>query len=478
MPNAISTPVKNLTLDLSNYRTVKQSDEITAVQAMISISSDRFWALMESMIDSGYLPTENIIVLRRTKKELVVKDGNRRIAVLKLLLKEINRDAIDIPANVVTKLNALPQDWEKNNLEVPCAIYELGDAVVVDKIVSLAHGKGEKAGKDQWNAVARARHNRDVGNSSEPALDLLEKYLKNGRNLTELLAERWAGDYPLSVLEEAMKRTSTRFGVSSAPDLAKGFPSIQYRDALERILFDIGMENLDFKKIRDKNDFAIAYGLPPLAQAGGSATSQSGKTTSSSSTTQGQGVGAAQPTSQGGAQSTSQNSQAGGATQKKTVATAMSDPKTVQRTLRRFRPLGNNREKLVDLKNEALRIDIVNTPLAFCFLLRSMFEISAKAYCDDYKAASGPSATRVDGTDRFLVDVLRDVTNHLISRQGQNQAASRALKGAMTELGKTDSILSVHSMNQLIHNPSFSITASDISIMFGNIFPLLNAMNQ
>ena len=48
----------------------------------------------------------------------------------------------------------------------------------------------------------------------------------------------------------------------------------------------------------------------------------------------------------------------------------------------------------------------------------------------------------------------------------------------MVELGKPEGILSVTSMNQLVHNPTFSITSGDISSMFGNVFPLLFAMNR
>jgi hypothetical protein len=57
-------------------------------------------------------------------------------------------------------------------------------------------------------------------------------------------------------------------------------------------------------------------------------------------------------------------------------------------------------------------------------------------------------------------------------------AIQRQLHGALTDLASPESILSVMSMNQLVHNPKFSVRASDISTMFGNIFPLLEAMNK
>src|SRR5690606_32214342 len=137
---------------------------------------------------------------------------------------------IDLPPHIISKIAGLSAAWKKENESVPCTIYESTEAATVDKIVTLAHGKGEQAGRDQWNAVARARHNRDVNKINESALDLLEKYLKSGKNVTPQQAERWSGDFPLSVLEDAMKRIATRFSLSSASDLAKNYPSISHRD--------------------------------------------------------------------------------------------------------------------------------------------------------------------------------------------------------------------------------------------------------
>ena len=67
MPTTNLLSVKQLKLDLNNFRTVPQKNEISAVHAMISINPDWFWALMESLLADGYHPTENIIVLKSGK---------------------------------------------------------------------------------------------------------------------------------------------------------------------------------------------------------------------------------------------------------------------------------------------------------------------------------------------------------------------------------------------------------------------------
>jgi hypothetical protein len=461
MPDMKPVAVQELALDLGNYRTVRQLDEDSAVVAMISTSPDRFWALTESLLRDGYLPTENILVLRTSQPNalLTVKEGNRRIAALKLIHGLLPPGLLDPPENISEQIKKVSKEWRKNNSAVPCTIYSAAQAAIVDRIVTLAHGKGEKAGRDQWNAVARARHNRDANEDGEPGLDLLEKYLEAGRNVTSRQRAQWAGEYPLSVLAEAIKRLAPRLGVANSPGLAKQYPAIKNRDAVEAILHDIGQGNLGFDKIRQRDmDFAAAYGMPSLhgeepAPKGGSKNSGTGS---------GGGGGGAE----------------GGATGKgraevKPKALAISDPRAVRRILRDFVPMGKNREKVVTLRDEAVKLDLAKTPLAFCFVLRSMFEISAKAYCTDHRLSS----KKAGGQDKSLVEILRVVTDHL-TKGNTDREIVKFLHGAMTELGKPDGLLSVTSMNQLVHNPRFSPVPSDIAILFGNILPLLEAMNN
>jgi len=468
MPTTKLLPIKQLKLDLSNFRTVRQKSETDAIHAMISINPEWFWALTESLLEDGYHPTENIIVLKggKTKQDMIVKEGNRRIGALKLIFGYIGRSQFALPSHIEEKISAINKDWKTANQNVPCAIYGPSEARFVDKIVTLTHGKGEKAGRDKWNAVAKARHSRDKLGASEPALDLLEKYLKEGKNVTPQQSERWGGVYPLTVLEEAIKRLAPRFGVATSRELSEKYPDeITLRVSLENILRDIGLEVLDFETIRNKTEEfgLVKYGIPVVTKA-----------TSVSSTNQTSGAVNSSTGKAGKAGVKGPGSVAGN---KQTIAVSLDDPRAVIRALKKFTPRGHNREKLVTLLNEARNLKLEKHPHAFCFLLRSMFEISAKAYCLDHIGSGGPAHTKANGDDRALVDILRDVTNHLTKNKTDKQM-TKALHGAMTEIGKQDGILSVTSMNQLVHNPKFSIKETHIGALFGNIFPLLEEMNR
>lgn len=241
--------VSKLALDLQNFRTVPQVDEVAAVRAMIAISPDMFWGLLDSLVEDGYLPTENIIVLDEKKGVHTVKEGNRRIAALKLLLGLIDAAAVGVTPNFSLKKQSLTPEWIFENSSVPCNVYGSADADLVDRIVTLTHGKGAKAGRDDWESIARARHNRKMG-GKEVALDLLEQYLASGTNLTADQKDRWAGKYPLSVLDEAIKRIAPRCGYASSTALSTDFAKGSYRTSLEHIMHSIGANLLDFPTFR------------------------------------------------------------------------------------------------------------------------------------------------------------------------------------------------------------------------------------
>lgn len=508
MPTTNPVAVSGLSLDLNNFRTVPQPDEDSAIKAMIAIKPDYFWALLESMLESGYLPTENVIVLREVgpPKKFIVKEGNRRVAVLKIALGQKNAAHFGVPAELVTRISNLPVAWISDNSQVPCTVYDAADSITVDRIVTLIHGKSEKAGRDKWQPVARARHNRNVQGASEPALDVLEKYLQSGRNVTAIQRERWAGEYPITVLEEAIKKLAKRVGASSSTDFASRYPAtISCRDELEEIFNNIGLSILRFEHLRNTADFALPYGIPTTAVGSGTGSSGTGSTgaggTGTNPGTGGTSTGAGSSTDSSGTSGTrtggtgtnpgtgSSGTGAGSGTGSSgtggtgagssTPAFNTRDPKAVIQTLKQLTPSGVNRQKVVALRDEAMKLKIEQTPLAFCFVLRSLFEISAKAYCQDRPTVASLSLLKSDGNEKSLVDLLRAITQNLTTDAAGKRIKpmEKKLHGAMTEIAKTDGLLSVTSMNQLVHNPSFSLTIPDICTTFGNIYPLLEAMN-
>lgn len=452
--------VKDLRLDLENYRMVKQASEVDAIHAMKETRPERFWALMESLVDDGYLPTENILVLDESGKGRTVKEGNRRIAALKLILGQIKDPSIQIPAATAAKIAGLTKVWKSIHSRVPCSVYTSAERPQLDRIIQLAHGKGEQASRDQWNAIARARHNRDHNKISEPALDLLEAYLTKGKNLTPVQAARWGGEFPLTVLDDAMKRLAGRCGATNAKDLSVRYPNINHRTSLDGVIYAIGQKQLTFPVVRDaKHDFAVDFGFPPLALPAKKPT--------------------AKKTPAGKDKNVKKPSSGSAPKPAKAAALSITDPRAVKRALAGLQILGNGRNKVVAFRDEVFKLDIADTPMTFCLVLRTMFEISAKAYCKDHKAKADPlvSVTKSDGREKSLDALLKDIIAHLINASANKAEMRHTLHGSLTEFSRADGLLSVTSMNQVVHSTSFTITPADISSRFGNVFPLLEALN-
>lgn len=474
--------VSNLKLDLKNYRTTPQKSEIDAIKAMISIKPDKFFSLLDSILNDEYLQTENIIVLK-IKNDNIVKEGNRRIACLKLIHQIYELDDIGIPQDKILKIKGLSKEWLQDNAKVSCIIYDESESAKAEKIVSLTHAKGESAGRDKWTSVATARHNRDENKKPEIALDLLEKYLINGKNLTSQQKERWAGDYYLTVLVEALSKIYNRLGFDNVGELVTSYPKLKQKNELEELLRDIGLGLLGFPIIRNpKLDFGIQYGMNPILTT--TTISTPSDTVLKPVPTTPSTVGAtpattipsisnnATPTLPTVARVPAATAPIASALPTISKAVASTDPKHVAKLLKKFVPRGNNRSKVVTLKNELLKLKIADNPIAFCFILRSMFEISAKAYFLDHSL----SVAKSGGKEKTLVEMLVEVKNHLTANNA-NKAKVKILHGAMINITTPDKILSVTSMNHLVHNPDFSIIPSDICILFGNIFPLLEEMN-
>lgn len=478
MPRTELIDIKELSLDLKNPRTIPQPSEGKAIETMISISPERFSAVMESILDDGYLTTENIIVLEDDGK-YTVKEGNRRIAILKIIHGILDKNAYAIPPELKTRIDKLTPEWLAENRKISCCVYSPEEAHIANKIVNLTHAKAEKAGRDPWTAIAKARHNRDNKGSNEFGLDLLEKYLQHGKNINQYQREKWSGDYPITVLDDALKKISDRMNFAAPKDLIAAYPRIDHRAALEEILLAIGNKQIGFKEIRDKqNDFLQSYGLAPQEAAPAAA-----DTSNEQPHTSGNGPAPSQAdnhTPNGGGTPTEapqipeQPTPAAPTTQSKPQSTQLGTPRYVKDKLTKFTPRGE-RSKVTAIKKEMQILNLEKTPMAFCLLLRSAFEISAKEYCKD-KGIPTETNSKNDPQSKTLSQLLTAVVNHLTNNHA-NKDMEKVLHGALTEINKPEGILSITSMNQLVHNPIFTIATSDICTIFGNIFPLLEAMN-
>lgn len=447
--------ISEISIDKKNPRTIEQDNEKAAVHAMISLKPEYFWGLTDSLIQDNYIPTESLVLHKVGKRE-VLREGNRRAGALKLIHGLIPLSGLPVPEAIENQITAIPDEWKEDNKIIPCLLFEESEAEMVEKIVSRIHGRGEKARRLDWNSIARARHNRKKGNP-EPGLELLEQFLEKGRNITKEQREEWAADYPLTVLNDALGKISAATGFATGK-LPQSYSKIRNLKGLQNILYDIGMARIGFSEVRDKlTNFTVAYGFSAPVPA---SNPTPGTGTSTNPTLNVSVPELPAPASLG-------------SPKRSLIARPLNDAKTVKRALRKFAPRGKGREKLASLLDEAISVNIGTCPLCFCFLLRCMFELSAKAYADDHKIPLVKN-----GKDKPLADLLLEIKNHLTLGLGQRDPTMKALTGAMTELKDPHGVLSVGSLNGIVHWPNFTLDEKHICGRFHNVFPMLRDMNK
>jgi len=105
-----------------------------------------------------------------------------------------------------------------------------------------------------------------------------------------------------------------------------------------------------------------------------------------------------------------------------------------------------------------------------------MLEGNAKVQCR-IRAIAGSTVLKSKSEKKEVGSILSEVVQYMTTGKPKSDPLCKELHGAMTELGNSNGLLSVTSMNQLIHSTSFVVDETHICTVFSNIFPLLREMN-
>jgi Ca2+-binding EF-hand superfamily protein len=452
--------IEDLNLDLSNYRAIPQTTEKDAVDTILSISPDNFWALFESIIEKGYSGTENIIVLDNEKNKIVM-EGNRRIAVLKLIYGLVP----DFPLEkfYVDQIASLSKEWKTKNSKIPCAVYSAKEIGTVRNLISLIHAKGEKARREEWKSIAKARFGRDIKNQKEYGLDLFDKYLATASDISDSLKKKWSGTFEITILDEALQQIVKKLNLKSVKELVDSYPQ-SHKELFNNLIFSIGNGIIGYKEIRDQSFLTNDQFSEFLDD-------------------QSDLLNTRDPIERKEIKdpliSNPKDDKSKISKKLKPKTHALEDQKSVKKILRSFIPRGTANQKVVSLLNEMKLLNIESQPLSFCFLTRSMIEISLKAFSEDPVNMNPFKTFDYNNKGKVIDHKLKDIINDACTYFEKKDAANiKKLQGAKTELNGSATILSVTSMNQIVHNPNFSLRSTDICKAFHNIFPLIELLNS
>ena len=203
MPSAMGhaiVPVRvaDLVLDLQNPRFVDlqfadEGEMIAYLYANADLSE-----LLLSILNSGYMDFEPIVVRRR---DCVVLEGNRRVAALRLISEGTLRDRLGI---------RLPDDVS------PAAIPEVIRAVLVEDAAEARTFIGFKHinGPQKWDAIAKAKYASDW-HADGASLEEISRSLGDTFNTVTRLVEGYrVYKQALDIGFDPERRTARRFAFS------------------------------------------------------------------------------------------------------------------------------------------------------------------------------------------------------------------------------------------------------------------------
>jgi hypothetical protein len=150
----IEVNITDLFVNSSNPRFDAVENQAESFAAMIDEQKDKLIALGEHIVNYGLNPLEKILISKIDGK-YVVREGNRRITVLKFL----NNPEL-IPSKyskLKNKFVVLSKEIDENLLKrIPCVLSN--DEKVINEWISLKHtGENNGAGTVRWNAQQTER---------------------------------------------------------------------------------------------------------------------------------------------------------------------------------------------------------------------------------------------------------------------------------------------------------------------------------
>ena len=166
------------------------------------------------------------------------------------------------------------------------------------------------------------------------------------------------------------------------------------------------------------------------------------------------------------------------------------DPRSVTSYLRGLTLVGAGREKAETIRVEMINLNIKKTPLAFGLLLRSFIELMAKTYVRARPALGIPVNDGIN--ERSLRDILDDIVAHVApdpdpmpkttkdekSRKAAARNKHKEWRDVLNTLAEPTNVLSVMSMNGLVHHHTYTVRYDVLCREFHNIKSLIEELNS
>lgn len=491
MPHVIKTiPLSKLLLDPENARFSGEEAASQREAIQLIIDSDdkgdgagKLYALIEHIYQNGLDPTELIMVFETTD-EVIVLEGNRRTAALKI----IETPELFPSEKYRTKVLALKSKSEPadNFSEVGCSVIE--NRGTASKWLELKHvGQNDGAGRIGWSGTAtdafreKTTGKKSIGKqirdfvSSSPEFD---EYTKDVAlqiritNLTRLFSN--------AVSKKFFGYVSENNKLKITGDKER---TIALMDYALRLFYDEGLTVTSIKRTPDIEAFykRIKTDLPDYFQSKEDEPSNSGASDSNTD-----GNASADTSAIGGNRADSNDEEKDKKGSTSTSAKPEKKPRATPTTLSRKR-LFNYSLKITEPRiNELYRdlskkVNVQDTPSICSAGFRVFIELSVDHYIQ--RAPNNQPITQADNSkvvteDSPLRIKVLAVIKHLKDSSELTDLEAKASRALVGNGSKTDAIGSgsIEHLHLWVHSTGNTPRATDLNAIANDYKPLLTAI--
>jgi hypothetical protein len=420
-------PVGQLMLDVRNPRHEKVRSQKDAIRALIEVERAKLVVLAKDVLKYGLSPIDRLLVLR-SDRNYIVLEGNRRLAVVKILANPSLAEGTSIegPMKRLAAKGPIPT-------EADCAIATSRKSA--KHWMELRHGgEADGAGVVPWSTLASNRFGGNPGREAAAAIRFLEQveraYPKNDvmQALVRDVANNKLTTVGRLVLDPNFQQRAGM--VTSDGSLTFEFPAAALEDFFEQVLTDLAT-TVGISSLRKKPERAeYLEGTP-------------------------------QPDP----------------SKRKRTASALTESRNkkpkpkAKRAKRPSKPpkpfagleLANLGERIENILREFQGIDVDLRPNAAALLTRAILELSV----DQYIAKKSLS------TEGKLKKRLQRTLNKVDPTQKDGK-----FQGIRQGLSDGTSLFAVGTLHGYVHNPHYHPVGSEVRAIAANLTPFLEALND
>lgn len=239
----IKLKIEDLVLDTDNPRITHADGYQQALQKVVRDQKAKLVRLAESIVERGLSPIERLMVFQVNPKpkRYIALEGNRRVAVLRLLANPAAMTGLEMPEGVRSPLERLAKVFDKSKVE-PIDAYEVAAREDGRYCIELRHnGEAEGAGVVGWKPIVAARYRK-----RGPDIQAFDLVIEHG-GFSENEAETIRSGFALSTLKRLIESAEVRAEIGlSVKDgqLSSILPGSELIKPLRRMVLDIAAKKV------------------------------------------------------------------------------------------------------------------------------------------------------------------------------------------------------------------------------------------